>query len=403
MIEQLFLSYGQLIVPATGVFDVKLYGFRGLIICVLMLCACSSASKPSLHDAVGQMMMVGFRGTQIKPDSPIVQAIKKYHIGGVIIFRSEFIHGKKVIRNIQNPQQLKTLTMTLQYYARKYHDAPLLIATNQEGGRVDNLLKKDGFKLGANESQKKLGERNDLNAIKQQSYQRGKLLHFYGINLNLAPVADLNTNPNNPAIAKVERSFGSNPQKVTQDLKAAINGYQKAKIFCALKHFPGFGSANKNTDYASVNVSHTWSKQELIPYKQLITMNESCRFIMVAHTLNKSLTQKNGLETSLSPRVVIDLLQKKLHYKGVIMTDDMDAAAIRNQLPMKKAIEQAVLAGNNIILYGGTFGHDPSQETKQLYEALYSLAEKKPKIRKNIISSYLKLASLKNMLMRRPH
>src|SRR3990167_237642 len=175
-----------------------------------LLFAAFAGAAPDIHYAVGQMMMVGFAGTTVNNHSPIVSAIKNYHIGGVILFDhfNKKHQGKWITRNIESPEQLKRLTHQLQYYAKKYHDYPLLIAVDQEGGKINALRADKGFHLGRNESQQQLGEKQNQSQIYRQALFRGKLLNRMGINLNLAPVADLNTNPKNPAIGLLQRSFG---------------------------------------------------------------------------------------------------------------------------------------------------------------------------------------------------
>ncbi len=356
-------------------------------------------ASPDLSHAVGQMMMVGFDGTTINSQSGIVKAIKNYHIGGVILFDHHLQkqHGKWIPRNIINPTQLKNLTQQLQYYAKKYHDFPLLIAVNQEGGIITSLKSEKGFHLKKDFSQQALGKMNNLRSIYDQALDQGRLLKSLGINLNFAPVADLDLNPNNLAVGKLERSFGENPQKVTQDLMTAIKGYRAANVFCTLKHFPGLGSSLFNTDHHLSDVTSTWKKIELYPYKKLIARRECCEFIMTSHSINRQL-DPSGLEASLSYKIVTELLRDKLHFNGIIITDDMDAVAIRKHMPVEQAIRLAVLAGNNIILYGGTQGYESMKDAQLLYDTMMLLATKDDAIRYRVFRSYGRIVRLKEVL-----
>ncbi len=355
----------------------------------------SALSTPDLEHAVGQMMMVGFAGTTINDDSPIVVAIKKYHIGGVILFDhfDKKKNGVWIPRNIENPQQLKHLTQALQHYAKQYGDYPLLIAVNQEGGLINTLQANRGFDLDGNESERQLGIKSNREVITKQALYRGRLLRNFNINLNLAPVADLDINPKNPAVGLLQRSFGRNPLTVTNDLKAAILAYRRVKIECTLKHFPGLGSADKNTDFSVADVTDTWSAQELIPYQKLIHAHQTCSFIMTSHLVNRRL-DSSGLPLSLSP-MVTQLLRHQLHFEGVIITDDMDVAAIRRYFSMEKAIRLAVLAGNNIILYGGVQGHDPAEDADKLFHTLLTLSQHDKKIRERVYESYERIREVK--------
>lgn len=354
------------------------------------------SAAPDIPHAVGQMMMVGFKGVRINAQSPIVQAIKQYHIGGVILFDhfDRKRSGRWITRNIRSPAQLKRLTRQLQYYAKKYHDLPLFIAVNQEGGVITALKTKKGFKLDEDYSQKKLGRLNNQKIIYKQALYRGQLLKRYGINVNLAPVADLEINPNNPAVAQLQRSFGRNAVKVIKDLMTTIKAYKKSGILCTLKHFPGLGSSATNTDFKTADVTQTWRFSELIPYRQLIKAHHACRVVMVTHLINRRL-DKSAIAASLSHKIVTGLLRRHLHYRGLIITDDMDAKAIRDHVPIAKAIRLAVLAGNTIILYGGTQGYDAAQDTTTLYHTMMKLAANNPQTRRQIMKSYNRISDVK--------
>ena len=373
----------------TGIFIILI----GLII---SCCNVSYASqiKPSLSYAVGQMMMVGFDGTEINDDSSIVKEIKDFHIGGVIILTDYEKNGKNYVRNIDNPQQLEKLITSLQAYAKKYNDLPLFIAINQEGGLINELGYAKGLYLQKNSSQAHLGQLRNSQLIYEQAYGQGKILKTLGFNLNLAPVADLNINPNNPAVGALQRSFGKDASQVSSDLKTTIQAYKTAGVLCTLKHFPGLGSASSNTDYAVTDVSTTWHPDELQPYENLINAGNDCDFIMVTPLINRQLDPA-GLPASLSRDIVTNLLRHKLHYRGLVITDDMDAKAIRQFTTVENAITMAVVAGNNIILYGGTQGYDSVQDATILQHTLYTMAQNNPKIKEKVFQSYQKITALK--------
>lgn len=354
----------------------------------------ANQNKSSLDYAVGQMMMVGFDGTEVNDNSPIVKEIKNFHIGGVIIQSHFYRNGKNYARNIDNFQQLAKLIQDLQYYAKKYDDWPLFIAVNQEGGLIDELSYAKGIFLHKNFSQAHLGQSGDSQLIYKQAYEQGKILKSLGFNLNLAPVADLNINPKNPAVGALQRSFGEDASQVTFDLKTTNQAYKTAGILCTLKHFPGLGSALTNTDFAVTDVSNTWHPLELQPYINLINTHNDCNFIMTAHLINRQI-DPTGLPASLSPDIITNLLRKKLHYQGLIITDDMDAKAIRQYTNAENAIKMAVLAGNNIVLYGGTQDYDSTEDASLLYNTLYNLASNNPAIKEKVFQSYQKITALK--------
>lgn len=370
---------------------------RMVIFLVCFFSMTLSFAEPDLQHAVGQMMMVGFMGTSVNAQSPIVQVIKNYHIGGIILFdhleKKEGAHW--IPRNIENPEQLKKLIAQLQMFAKQYHDYPLLIAINQEGGKINALTPGKGFNLDGNLSQAKLGKSGDQSLIYQQALFRGNLLRHLGINLNLAPVADLNINPKNPGIGLLERSFASDPDKVVVDLSTTISAYRAAKVDCVLKHFPGFGSASQNTDYAVANVSLSWREKELIPYDRLVQENKVCSFIMSTHAINRQL-DASGVPMTFSRKVISNLLRDQLHFRGVVITDDMDAKAVRQLFKSEKAIQLAALAGNDMILYGGTFGYDPIEDADMLYHTLLTLATSNELLRKQIFVAYTRIQKVKS-------
>ena len=349
-----------------------------------------ASPAPSLKQQVGQILMVGLYGTEINANSPIVKEMSAYNLGGIILFD----HQDDKTRNIASPQQLKTLTSDLQKYARQANLPPLLIGMDQEGGMISNLKESKGFRFFEDSSEQQLGTTDFPPLTQYQAYTQGELMKKYGVNLDFAPVVDLNINPDNPAIGEYQRSFGKGVPLVVTMAKSEINGYHQAGIMCTLKHFPGLGSASSNTDFNSVDVTDTWSPKELAPYKQLIKMKQPCQFIMVTHLVNRKL-DKSGQLASLSKPIVTGLLRDKLDFKGLVITDDMDAKAITKKYDIRTAVQKAVLAGNNIILIGGAQGHNPYTVARVAFNAIYDLAKSSPQARKIVEEDYQKIIAVK--------
>ncbi|MEY8716535.1 glycoside hydrolase family 3 protein [Francisella philomiragia] len=347
-------------------------------------------SVPTLEEQVGQMIMVGFYGTVISDKSPIVYEIKNYKIGGVILLD----HEKGNIRNIENSNQLKKLTKSLQKYTKDNGLLPLFISIDQEGGLISNLKEEKGFYLLSNMSEKQLGELKDNVLAETQAYEQGQLMKSLGINLDFSPVVDLDINPNNPAIGLLGRSFGRDASLVVGMAQSQINGYHSANIMCTLKHFPGLGSASANTDFSDADVTSSWSSKELVPYKHLINMDHPCQFIMVTHLINKKLDKTEEL-ASLSKTIVTDLLRKKLNFQGLIITDNLDAKAITNRYSISDAVRKAILAGNDIVLIAGTQGNNPYLDAEIAFNTILNLAKKCKSTRHHVLSSYLKIRAVK--------
>ena len=275
----------------------------------------------SLDKLASGILLVGFDGYK----TPTF--LKKYKVAGVILFS----------KNIKNPKQLKKLTSEI----RKYQPN-ILIAIDEEGGKVERLKKKDGFKhfLSAKEIAKK-----GTNFAKKEYAKMSILLHEYGINLNLAPVVDLESNPNNPIIAKYKRSFSKNPYKVIKYANIFIEEMKKNKIFCCLKHFPGHGSSSTDSHKGFVDVSDSWKSRELLPF-----MKVKSDFIMTAHIFNRYLDKK--YPATLSYKINTILLRKKLGFQGVLISDDLQMGAISENYSFKNAIKLAINSGVDILLIG---------------------------------------------------
>src|SRR3990167_10320992 len=307
-----------------------------ILLCLLLLPFDSTAA--TLKEKIGQMVMVGFKGAEISPNDPIAKAILIDEIGGVILFDYDF-QTKTFDHNIKIPAQLKTLTQTLQAYAKKaaliHHHAftPLLIGIDYEGGSVNRLKEKYGFPK--TESAGTLGQ-GSLEDAKHDAEQMAKTLSSEGINLNFAPVLDVNINPDNPVIGKLNRSFSNDPKKVTQYAAIFSKAYQDHGILCAYKHFPGHGSSLDDTHAGFVDVTKTWQSKELDPYQKLLQKSYHCPIVMTAHVVNNALDKKE-YPASISYAMTQKLLRDKLNFKEVVVTDDMQMKAITDHYGFEDA------------------------------------------------------------------
>ena len=172
-----------------------------------------------------------------------------------------------------------------------------------------------------------------------------------GINLNLAPVADVKVNPFSPIIARLERSFSADPALVALHSGAFLDGLHDKGVRGTLKHFPGHGSAVGDTHLGFVDVTDTWGDGELTPYRTLIGAGKADA-IMTAHIFNAKLDPE--LPATLSPAIVDGLLRQQLGYDGVVISDDMQMRAISDLFKLDKAFELAILAGVDIIAVANT-------------------------------------------------
>ncbi|HDN26223.1 MAG TPA: glycoside hydrolase family 3 protein [Thioploca sp.] len=346
--------------------------------------------KPvSLDEKIGQMLMVGFRGTSIRDQGvkDIIRDIKKFQLGGVILFDYD-VALKSSKRNIKSPKQVTALIEELQVVS----SIPLLIAIEQEGGKRQRLKKKFGFPATA--SARYLGKKNDLALTYRHASVIAKTLARLGINFNFAPVVDLNLNRKNPAIGRLRRSFSASPYIVTRHALKFIEAHHEQGIFCALKYFPGQGSATDDSRFGLVDVTDTWQERELEPYKRLIGKGMADA-IMTAHVFNGVLDYE--YPATLSKRSITGVLRQQLGYTGVVVSDDMQMKAITRHYPRKLAIQKTLEAGIDIIVIGNNLKYEKNIVGRTVAVIKQLIRERKLS-QKRIDESYSRILALKNRL-----
>jgi len=312
-----------------------------LLLHTFLLLNAAPNEDSELKKMIGRMLIVGFDEQAVFYNSQVVKDIQRYDLGGVILF-DKFYNDKKRVKNILNPYQLKHLTNDLNIYSSK----PLFIGIDQEGGRVARLKPKYGFlKI---PSAKKISLMKSYD-VKRIYNSQSKMLHDLGINLNFAPVVDLSVNPKNRVIVGLERSYAKESKDVVKYASLMIDAQRKEKIISVLKHFPGHGSSLGDSHKGFVDVSKTWSKKELEPYKTLIKQNRADA-IMTAHVFNSHIDKK--YPATLSYKTNTELLRKQLHFKGLIISDDMQMKAISAHYTLEESVRLAINAGVDILLFG---------------------------------------------------
>src|SRR4051812_39827010 len=224
----------------------------------------SASTQISLRAKLGQLLIVGFRGARPAECEVIARDIREHQIGGVILFDQEMADASTKRRNIESPAQVKELVSYLQSAAA----SPLLVAIDQEGGRVNRLKSDYGFPESI--SHEELGRINDPAETYRRAEQTATTLASVGINLNLAPVVDLDANPDNPIIKGKKRSFSADPETVARHAAEFVQAHRAHGVLACAKHFPGHGSAKGDTHLGLVDVTETWHERELIPFRRLI-------------------------------------------------------------------------------------------------------------------------------------
>lgn len=356
-----------------------------------------SASTPPQQEAIvplevkiGQMLKVGFKGLTVNETTPIMKAIKNLHLGGVVLFDLHVPTRKtEPTRNIESPTQVQKLITDLQSYA----ETPLLVSVDQEGGIIRRLKQKHGFPKTV--SHQYLGELDNTDSTFLQASIIANTLKKVGFNMNLAPVVDVNTNPDNPIIGKLERSFSSDPAKVFEHAFYYYNAHKKQKILTCLKHFPGHGSSKADSHLGMVDVTDTWQAEEALPYQNLLKAN-AVDAIMTAHVFNANMDKE--YPATLSKKVLLEGLRKGMNYNGIIISDDMNMGAITQHYGFEKGIELAVNAGVDILCFGNNGETYEPNLAQKAFDALLKLVKDGKISEERIEESYQRIRKLKEKL-----
>lgn len=288
----------------------------------------------SLSEKIGQMVMIGVHGTDITDDSAYM--LNQYHIGGIILFD----------RNMRSIEQVKTFTNNLQKNANQ--KIPLFIGIDEEGGNVVRMKNA----LTPPPSQYEISITNDTEQAKKWAIKTSQSLKEMGININFAPVADVNSNDT--------RSYSGDHNVVTAFVKAAATGYEHENMIYSLKHFPGIGKGKVDSHFESSMIDAPKDillSDDIIPFKTIIKENNPENyFILISHLTYTDLD--NEKPASLSKKIITDLLRKELGFSGIIITDDMEMGAIANHNDFRTVGVKAVKAGVDIVMVCHEYEHE---------------------------------------------
>ena len=295
----------------------------------------------SLKDKIGQLFIVslysldeGETKNQQKITKEMKDTIEKYSIGGVILFS----------KNMKDASQTKDLIGDLQDAS----EIPLFAAVDEEGGSVARVSSNEEMGVEHYPSAKEIGETYDEDLIKEMGKNQSDQLKKLGFNMNLAPVADVLTNESNTEIG--DRSFGSDADKVSDIVSILVKSMQKQQLSAVLKHFPGSGDTWGDTHRGSAEAEQTIQqlrKTDFTPFEAGIDADVDA--IMVSHLMLSNVTEEKEPST-LSKRVVTDILRNELEYEGIAMTDAMNMKAITDKYSAGEAAVKALQAGIDVIL-----------------------------------------------------
>ncbi|MCB1321704.1 MAG: beta-glucosidase [Leptospiraceae bacterium] len=293
-------------------------------------------ARMTLEEKVGQLIHIGMVGK--RPAGGVINNISKYRVGGVIHFAANF----------GTADEIRVLNNGLQQHSIATTGIPLLISTDQEGGRV--------YRVGADGVEQfpgamALGQTGNELYAEDVGFITGYRLRNLGINFVLAPVVDVNNNPDNPVINT--RSPGSDPELVSRIGVAYVRGMHDSLAIPVIKHFPGHGDTDVDSHLALPRINRTLEQlesTELKPFRAAI-QDGGAEVVMSAHILFPALDTENP--ATLSPYILKELLRKQLHFDGIIISDAMEMDAISKRYSYAEAAVRAFQAGIDIILLTG--------------------------------------------------
>ncbi|MGW7477477.1 glycoside hydrolase family 3 protein [Nonomuraea muscovyensis] len=300
----------------------------------------------SLEEKVGQLFMPVLYGTTAGTVSGENQArygaqtpakvVARYHLGGVILFPA----------NVKSVGQVVALTNGLQ---KASPEVPLLIGTDQENGLVSRM----GALMTPFPGAAQVGATRSTALSRAVARATGDELRALGVNLDFAPVADVNVNPKNPVIGK--RAFGDDPAHVSRMVSAAVKGFADANVAATAKHFPGHGDTDVDSHTGLPVIKHTraqWERLDAPPFRAAIASGVDA--VMSAHIVFPKL-DPSGDPATLSKPILTGLLRDKLGFKGVISTDALNMEGVRKKYDDGEVAVRAVLAGADLLLMPNDF------------------------------------------------
>lgn len=310
-----------------------------ILLCFYSFIEAVNINELSLEQKVGQLFIVHFHGKEANAEAE--ELIKKAYVGGFIYYT--------FCNELGVPEQVRQLSEGLQTLAKgNIPPIPLWISVDQEGGPVVRL--KEGFSLIP--GNRELGKTGQPMKAREWAFQVGKELGGVGINMNLAPVVDISSHPEKSFMA--QRTYGETPEIVTSFAQQALEGYHLSNVMPVLKHFPGYGSVEKERDphyHLPITNKTRLELEELdwIPFKKLLREADG---IMSAHILVPELDPHHC--ATLSPLIIKKILREEWQYDGLILSDSLTMRGLleKDNITIEEAAIQTILAGCDLIIIG---------------------------------------------------
>ncbi|MFD0694239.1 beta-N-acetylhexosaminidase [Paenibacillus sp. GCM10027628] len=324
----------------------------------------------TIEEKIGQLIFAGIDGYAMSQHSR--ELIENYHVGGLILYKT----------NVKATSQLVELVNALKG-ANAGNKLPLWLGADEEGGKVTRLPD-EIVKTPANQV---IGKTNSKDFAYGVGSLLGQELNDYGLNVDFAPVLDVNSNPKNPVIG--DRSFGANAAIVSSMGVQTMKGIQAQQVLPVVKHFPGHGDTSVDSHAQLPIVQNDLArlrKLELVPFAE--SFKQGADAVMVAHILLPKVDAQNP--SSMSKKIMTDLLRQEMGFQGVIITDDMTMGAILKNNEIGEAAVTSILAGANVVMVG----HD-YDKVVTVFDALRKAVQEKRIPMETIDQSVVRVMQLK--------
>ncbi|PIU14423.1 glycoside hydrolase family 3 [bacterium (Candidatus Gribaldobacteria) CG08_land_8_20_14_0_20_39_15] len=344
----------------------------------------NSSADVQLKEKIGQMLIVGFRGVDFSEQSFIGKALADLKPGGIVLFDFD-VPSQAFPRNIVNAAQTKKLIVDLQSHS----DIPLFVAVDVEGGMVNRLKPEYGFM--AIPSAQQMGKQS-IQQTEEIARNLGQELFDLGFNFDFAPVVDVNVNPQNPIIAKLGRSFSSQPQKVIEQAAAFIKGLEQYKIITSIKHFPGHGSSQADSHNGVTDITESYKSPELWPFQELFKSGLA-KTVMVGHLVNKNIDPE--FPATFSNIFIGQILKQNLGFQGLVVCDDLQMAAISQNYTLEQSAVKMVSAGCDLLIISNNVQTYDETAPYRGRDAILEAIRNKAISEDSINNSFVKIQALK--------
>lgn len=349
------------------------------IFITLLMLSCAPAFACDLDEMIGQMIIVGFNGNNInaKEFKKVLKQIDQNKISGVIFFED----------NIKNKIEFLKMTNAIKNSKAKYTP---FISIDMEGGKVQRMNSNNGF-----EDIKTAKEvaKSSTNEAYKEYYKMAKMLKDANINLNFAPCVDLAINKNS-IIEKKERSYSDDPEIVTKYASEFIKAHTDNQIITSIKHYPGHGSPKGDTHLGFVDITQTHTEKEIIPFIKTANLTQ-LQMVMVSHLYNKNID--TIYPASLSNKTIEEHLKPQINFEGIIISDDLDMGAVKDNYTLETIVTKGISAGENILLFSNRKKTNPNL-VKDIHKIVKKELKKGTIKVEQIETSYEKIKNIKSLL-----